>query len=88
MSGQTNKSSQTQTAVWWLPEGRGVEEVEGDEGDEGVRHVVTEGDLTLSNEHTVQRTDDVLELYTSESYHLRNQCHLNEFNKIMPCQIL
>ena len=50
--------SQTQTTVWWLPEGKG-----------GGRDIVKgkwgqiygdQGDLTLGGEHTMQYTDDVL----------------------------
>ena len=59
---QTNKNSQTQTTVGWLPEGRGIK---------GVKFVAMEEDLTLGGEHTIEYTDDifvVLQNYILETY--------------------
>ena len=37
--------------------------------------MVREGDLTLSGEHTIEYTDDVLWFCTLETYNLINQWH-------------
>lgn len=46
----------------------------------GVKYMVTEGDLALSGERTMQRTDDIS--YAGNLYNFVHQCHLWKLNKI------
>ena len=56
--------TQTQTTVWWLPEGMRVGVVQG----KGGKYKVIEGDLTLGGEHTMQYTDGVSWTCTLETH--------------------
>lgn len=60
----TQTSSQKQTTEGWLPWRWGWV---GDKEDEGVDHMMTEGDWPLGGEHTMEYTD-VSQSCTPESY--------------------
>lgn len=49
---KTNKKSQIQKTVQWLPQGKGGGKE--DKG-KGVKCMVTEGDLTMGGEHPIHR---------------------------------
>ena len=40
-----------------------------------------EGDLTLDGEHTIQYTDDVLQICRPGLHNFINQCHPNKLNQ-------
>ena len=61
---QTNKNSQTQTTVQWLPDGKGM----GGSMVKWVKYMVTEDDLTLGGGHTLQCTGHVSQKYMLETY--------------------
>ena len=56
MKGLVKKKKKTQITVWCLQEGK--ELWEGEEVKRGIN--VTEGELNLGGEHTLQYTDDIL----------------------------
>lgn len=64
---QTKINSQTRTEGWWLPEGKG--EGKGKVG-EGVKRMMTDGNLTFSGKHIVVYTDIELQCCTPETYTL------------------
>ena len=40
-----------------------------------------EGDMTWGGEHTIQCTENVIELYTRHLYNFINPCHPNKVNE-------
>ena len=49
------KNSQTQTTLWWLPEGKG-----GGVCSKGCKYMVKVGDLMLADKYTMKYTEDIL----------------------------
>ena len=56
-------NSQTQTTVWWLPEGW----EENEEG-KGAKYKVMEGNQPSSGENIVQHTENILQNWIFETY--------------------
>ena len=71
------KYSEIQTPVWWLPEEKGVGEVE--EGKEGIHGDGKRLDLGWWTHNTIYRWC-ITELYTWNLYSFINQCHPNKIN--------
>lgn len=53
-----------ETAVWWLPEGRGSGIIRLKE----VKYMVAEGDLRMDDGHTMQYTDHVAKKFILDTY--------------------